>query len=286
MAYHSILNREMSYYNPDSFNETMDNHGYSSYPVSNDLPSTYQEVSYLEENYQYPIPESSQGMDIPYSASSMYIPQSTAASPPVYLPQQKPVGPPMYFPQPINATQPIPIQPSVTIPVTTVTVPTSVFPPLLTPQGSPISVFLEDNSHHQKRNRRLGGAGVTAVACAATGGLILLPVIAGVAVNKLVKKSKEKCVYAYANTYIYELRSALAHGLGVPPELLQLKRNGVMLDDCFQLSQYLQYPGKNRIHITMHIKDIPVVGSVCTYEGQYIYPDPLYVDCSNYQFVS
>lgn len=263
----------MSHYYPESFNETMNKHDYSSHTVSNDLPSTYQEVSYIEENYQYPI-ANSQRMDIPYSASSMCLPQSTVAAPPVYLPP------------PSIAVPPIPVQQSVPIPVAAITLPSSVFPPLLTPQGSPISVFLEDNSHHQKRNRRLGGAGVTAVACAATGGLILLPVIAGVAVNKLVKKSKEKCVYAYVNTYVYELRSALAHGLGVPPELLQLKRNGVMLDDCFQLSQYLQYPGKNRIHITMHIKDVPVVGSVCTYEGQYTYPDPLYVDCSNYKFVS
>ena len=162
----------------------------------------------------------------------------------------------------------------------------AVFPPIEQPIGPLISVFLEDNSHHQKRNRRLGGVGVTAVACAATGGLVLLPVLAGVAINKIVKKSKEKCIYAYGNTFIFEIRSALGRGLGIPPELLQLKRNGVMLEDCMQLARYLEYPGKNRIHLTMHIKNTPVVGSVCSYEGQYTYPDPVFVDCSSYQFIS
>lgn len=182
--------------------------------------------------------------------------------------------------QQVNYYQSVPIpqyQPVLVVP--------SVFPPMEQPHGPLVSVYLEDNSHHQKRNRRLGGAGVAAVACAATGGLVLLPVLAGVAVNKLVKKTKEKCIYAYHNTFIYELRSALGRGLGVPPELLQLKRKGVMLDDCTQLSRYMEYPGKNRIHITMHIKDSPVVGSVCSYDGQYPYPDPQFIDCSNYQFI-
>lgn len=192
--------------------------------------------------------------------------------------------------------QPIPVQPSVSSYqqinyYPSVSIPQYqpvpiIFPPIEQPRGPLISVFLEDNSHHQKRNRRLGGAGVTAVACAATGGLVLLPVLAGVAINKIVKKTKEKCIYAYSNTFIYEIRSALGRGLGIPPELLQLKRNGVMLEDCMQLAQYLAYPGKNRIHLTMHIKNAPVVGSVCSFEGQYTYPNPVFVDCSNYQFIT
>lgn len=183
------------------------------------------------------------------------------------------------IPQPIYNQ---PVYPQCSYPIQS----NSVFPMMELPQGPLISIYLEDNSHHQKRNRRLGGIGVTAAACAITGGLVLLPVLAGVGVNKVIKKSKEKCVYAYGNTFIYELRSALAHGLGIPPELLQLKRKGVMLDDCIHLSNYLAYPGKNRIHITMHIKDKPVIGSVCSYEGQYVYPEPRYVDCSSYQFIS
>ena len=161
----------------------------------------------------------------------------------------------------------------------------SVFPPIEQPRGPLISVYVEDNSHHQKRNRQLGGVGVTAAAVALTGGLVLIPVIAGVAVNQIVKKSKEKCIFAYGNTYIYEIRAALANGFNVPPELLQLKRKGVMLEDTVKLHQYIAFPGKNRIHITMHVKDAPVVGSVCSYVGQYTYPAVVYVDSSSFQFI-
>ena len=161
----------------------------------------------------------------------------------------------------------------------------SVFPPIEQPVGPLISVYVEDNSHHQKRNRQLGGVGVTAAAVALTGGLILIPVIAGVAVNQIVKKSKEKCIFAYGNTYIYEIRAALANGFNVPPELLQLKRKGVMLEDTVKLQQYIAFPGKNRIHLTMHVKDAPVVGSVCSYVGQYTYPAVVYVDSSSFQFI-
>ena len=161
----------------------------------------------------------------------------------------------------------------------------SIFPMMEQPFGPIISVYVEDNSHHQKRNRRLVGAGVAAAACAATGGLIVIPALAGFALNKVVKSNREKCVYAYANTFIYELRAALANGLGVPPELLQIKRKGVYFDDCARLSTYLEYPGKQRIHVAIHVKDRPVVGSVCQYEGQYAYPPVQYVDCSSYQFV-
>lgn len=161
----------------------------------------------------------------------------------------------------------------------------SIFPMMEQPFGPIISVYVEDNSHHQKRNRRLVGAGVAAAACAATGGLIVIPALAGFALNKVVKSNKEKCVYAYANTFIYELRAALANGLGVPPELLQIKRKGVYFDDCARLSTYLEYPGKQRIHVAMHVKDHPVIGSVCQYEGQYSYPPVQFVDCSSYQFV-
>lgn len=161
----------------------------------------------------------------------------------------------------------------------------SVFPPIEQPRGPLISVYVEDNSHHQKRNRQLGGVGVTAAAVALTGGLVLIPVIAGVAVNQIVKKSKEKCIFAYGNTYIYEIRAALANGFNVPPELLQLKRKGVMLEDTVKLHQYIAFPGKNRIHITMHVKDAPVIGSVCSYVGQYTYPAVVYVDSSSFQFI-
>ena len=119
--------------------------------------------------------------------------------------------------------QPVPMIPLPAVPL--------VFPLMEAPSGPMISVYVEDNSHHQKRNRRIVGVGVAAAACAATGGLVLIPALAGLAVNKVVKKKREKCVYAYGNTYIYELRAALARGLGVPPELLQLKRKGVFLDD-------------------------------------------------------
>ena len=127
---------------------------------------------------------------------------------------------------------------------------------------------------------------MAALSVVATGGLVILPLAAGLAVNKVVKYAKEKCIYAYANTYVYEIRSALARGLGVPPELLQLKRKGVMLEDCFHIAQYFAHPGKNRIHLTMHVKEHPVAGSVCTYPGQYVYPPPQFVDCSSYKFAS
>ena len=71
----------------------------------------------------------------------------------------------------------------------------------------------------------------------------------------------------------------------MPPELLQLKRKGVMLDDCSYLGTYLEYAGKQRIHIAMHVKDHPVAGSVCQFQGQYEYPSVQYIDCSSYQFV-
>ena len=161
----------------------------------------------------------------------------------------------------------------------------TVFPPIESPMGPLISVYIEDNSHHQKRNRRIGGIGVTAAASVLTGGLIVLPVLAGVAVNKIAKSSSEKCIFAYRNTFIYELRAALARGFGVPPEYLQLKRKGVFLDDRMQLVHYLSFPGKQRIHLTTHIKDQPVVGSVCTYPRQYEYPPVQFVDCSSFKFV-
>lgn len=126
---------------------------------------------------------------------------------------------------------------------------------------------------------------MAAAACAVTGGLIVLPALAGFAINKVVKKNREKCVYAYGNSYVFELRAALARGLGVPPELLQLKRKGVMLEDCSYLGTYLEYAGKQRIHIAMHVKDHPVAGSVCQFQGQYEYPPVQYIDCSSYQFV-
>lgn len=162
----------------------------------------------------------------------------------------------------------------------------SIFPPVEPPFGPVVTIFLEDNSRHQKRNRRIAGAGVAALSVVATGGLVILPLAAGLAVNKVVKYAKEKCIYAYANTYVYEIRSALARGLGVLPELLQLKRKGVMLEDCFHIAQYFAHPGKNRIHLTMHVKEHPVAGSVCTYPGQYVYPPPQFVDCSSYKFAS
>ena len=173
--------------------------------------------------------------------------------------------------------QPVPMIPLPAVPL--------VFPLMEAPSGPMISVYVEDNSHHQKRNRRIVGVGVAAAACAATGGLVLIPALAGLAVNKVVKKKREKCVYAYGNTYIYELRAALARGLGVPPELLQLKRKGVFLDDLSRVCNYLEFAGKQRIHIAMHVKDRPVPGSVCQYEGQYEYPPVQFVDCSSYQFV-
>lgn len=162
----------------------------------------------------------------------------------------------------------------------------SVFPPIEPPFGPIVTIFIEDNSRHQKRNRRIAGVGVAALSVVASGGLVILPLAAGLAVNKAVKYAKEKCIYAYANTYVYEIRSALARGLGVPPELLQLKRKGVILEDCFHIAQYFARPGKNRIHLAMHVKEHPVAGSVCVYPGQFPYPPPQYVDCSSYQFVS
>ena len=231
------------------------------------------------------------------------IPQ-TQPVPPIPPKPQLPPMPPPPPPQPISHGVPaipvIPVHPPPTFPTIPNELATmntsysadsqfiqqySVFPPIEQPRGPLISVYVEDNSHHQKRNRQLGGAGVTAAAVALTGGLVLIPVIAGVAVNQIVKKSKEKCIFAYGNTYIYEIRAALANGFNVPPELLQLKRRGVMLEDTVKLSQYVAFPGKNRIHITMHVKDAPVVGSVCSYVGQYTYPAVVYVDSSSFQFI-
>ena len=205
------------------------------------------------------------------------------------------MGGPMSYPQQTSTTYTdvqestvysTQLQPQATaIPVVPLLTTPSVFPAIQPPQGPLISVFIEDNSHHQKRNRRVVGVGVAAAACAVPGGLIVLPALAGFAINKVVKKNREKCVYAYGNSYVFELRAALARGLGVPPELLQLKRKGVMLEDCSYLGTYLEYAGKQRIHIAMHVKDHPVAGSVCQFQGQYEYPPVQYIDCSSYQFV-
>ena len=260
------------------------------------LNNSNQDVSSSQERTVITTEESSfistQSMQVP--PVEVIQPPSVVVPPPVLVPPPQvapPPPPPQVMPPPIPVvlSPPQPMPPPRMLPpqksTTTFTIVSSVFPPIEEPIGPLISVYVEDNSHHQKRNRQLGGVGVTAAGVVLTGGLVILPVLAGVAVNQIVKKTKEKCVYAYGNTYIYELRAALANGLGVPPELLQLKRKGVMMEDTVKLEHYLSYPGKARIHITMHVKDSPVVGSVCSIVGQYTYPTALYVDCSSYQFI-
>ena len=237
-------------------------------------------------NVNIPQPQSS-GENYAIPAYAYYnMPEESSASYTTNVEEESYVSSQPIYPVPFLPNPPAyPMPPPPPAPVLQLPPPPSVFPPIEQPFGPMISIYLEDNSRHQKRNRRIAGVGVAALSVVATGGLVILPLAAGLAVNKAVKYAKEKCIYAYANTYVYEIRAALAQGLGVPPELLQLKRKGVMLEDVFHISQYFAHPGKNRIHLTMHVKEHPVAGSICTYPGQYIYPPPQYVDCSSYQFV-
>ena len=134
----------------------------------------------------------------------------------------------------------------------------SPFPLYQAPKGNPVEVRVEVKDEKVKDRNTLIGVGVGAAAMLVTGGLAL-PLIAGTVIYNVLKKEGYAKYSAYKNTYVYELRAAIAKDLNVRPEFLLLSRKGVSFDDNEMLQRYMAKP--NHITIQVTVLNVPAVGS-------------------------
>lgn len=134
----------------------------------------------------------------------------------------------------------------------------SPFPLYQAPKGDPVEVRVEVKDDKVKDRNTLIGVGVGAAAMLVTGGLAL-PIIAGTVMYNVLKKDGYAKYSAYKNTYVYELRAAIAKDLNVRPEFLLMSRKGVSFDDNEMLQRYMARP--NRVTIQVAVLNVPAVGS-------------------------
>ena len=121
-----------------------------------------------------------------------------------------------------------------------------------------MEVRVEVKDDKVKDRNTLIGVGVGAAAMLVTGGLAL-PIIAGTVMYNVLKKDGYAKYSAYKNTYVYELRAAIAKDLNVRPEFLLMSRKGVSFDDNEMLQRYMARP--NRVTIQVAVLNVPAVGS-------------------------
>ena len=134
----------------------------------------------------------------------------------------------------------------------------SPFPLYQAPKGNPVEVKVEMKKEDVKQRNTAIGLGVGAGAMVLTGGLAL-PVVAGVVAYNLLKNDSCAKYRAYLNTYVYELRAAIARDLNVRPEFVLLNRNNVSLDDNEMIQKYMS--ALDGVKFTASILNVPVVGS-------------------------
>ena len=151
---------------------------------------------------------------------------------------------------------------------------TSPYPLPQQPKGDPIKVLVEYNKQENKEKSALIGVGVGAAALLFTGGLAL-PIIAGAITYSAIKDNNKARYAAYLNSYVYELRSAIAADLEIKPELILLQRKGVIFDDNEQLQKYIKNKKKFTVEVT--ISDTPVAGSNYYVPNGSVYPTPVTV---------
>lgn len=206
-------------------------------------------------------------------------PDNSSVTPafPVYTPGVAPV----YVPQPIPVAAPgqsgeqilqAP-DPQFFAPVMTPNV-NSPYPLPQQPKGDTLTVLVEYNKHENKEKSAMIGVGVGAAAMLFTGGLAL-PLIAGAITYNAIKDNNKARYAAYPNSYVYELRSAVAADLDVKPELVLLQRKGVIFDDNEQLQKYIK--NKKKFTVEISILETPVAGSNYYAPNGSIYPAPVTV---------
>lgn len=216
--------------------------------------------------YPQPMPN---GQQSPAAAQQSPVPQQQDASSVYAIPGGQPATPT----QPVTPTQPMtPNQNMVApsgkdvllapdqsyYPVNPINNGVSPFPLYQAPKGDPVEVRVEVKDDKVKDRNTLIGVGVGAAAMLVTGGLAL-PIIAGTVMYNVLKKDGYAKYSAYKNTYVYELRAAIAKDLNVRPEFLLMSRKGVSFDDNEMLQRYMARP--NRVTIQVAVLNVPAVGS-------------------------
>lgn len=151
----------------------------------------------------------------------------------------------------------------------------SPYPMAQQPKGKPIKVLVDYNQKENKQKSTLAGVGIGVAASIVTGGL-LLPVIAGAVAYNLIKDSSKKQFVAYPNSYVYELRAAIAADLNIKPELILLERKDMIMDDNEQLQKYIK-KDKDKASVNVSIQQTPVAGSNYYAPNGCIYPAPVTV---------
>lgn len=145
----------------------------------------------------------------------------------------------------------------------------SPFPLYQAPKGNPVEVKVEVKNEATKQRNTMIGLGVGAGAMLLTGGLAL-PVVAGVVAYNLLKDDGCARYSAYKNTYVYELRAAIARDLNIRPEFILLMRKKVAMDDNEIVQKYMSKPDKMKI--TVSILNVPAVGSNYHLTNGGVYP--------------
>lgn len=216
--------------------------------------------------YPQPMPN---GQQSPAAAQQSPVPQQQDASSVYAIPGGQPATPT----QPVTPMQPMtPNQNMVApsgkdvllapdqsyYPVNPINNGVSPFPLYQAPKGDPVEVRVEVKDDKVKDRNTLIGVGVGAAAMLVTGGLAL-PIIAGTVMYNVLKKDGYAKYSAYKNTYVYELRAAIAKDLNVRPEFLLMSRKGVSFDDNEMLQRYMARP--NRVTIQVAVLNVPAVGS-------------------------
>ena len=146
----------------------------------------------------------------------------------------------------------------------------SAYPTIQQPKGSPIIINLDTNNEDVETQNALLGIGIGTVAAIASGGL-LLPVIAGVVGYNLIKKERQSKFSVYPNTYVWELRSAIAELLKVNPELVLMKRKDMIMDDNEMIKKYVK-GSKSKATVKISIQNTPVAGSNYYSPNGAVYP--------------
>ena len=222
--------------------------------------------------YPQPMPN---GQQSPAAAQQSPVPQQQDASSVYAIPGGQPATP-----QPVTPTQPMAPNQNMVAPNQNMVAPSgkdvllapdqsyypvnpinngvSPFPLYQAPKGDPVEVRVEVKDDKVKDRNTLIGVGVGAAAMLVTGGLAL-PIIAGTVIYNVLKKDGYAKYSAYKNTYVYELRAAIAKDLNVRPEFLLMSRKGVSFDDNEMLQRYMARP--NRVTIQVAVLNVPAVGS-------------------------
>ena len=151
----------------------------------------------------------------------------------------------------------------------------SPYPMAQQPKGKPIKILVDYNKKQNKEKSTLAGVGIGIAASIVTGG-ILLPVVAGAVAYNLIKDSSKKPFIAYPNTYVYELRAAIAADLNIKPELVLLERKDMIMDDNEQLQKYIK-KDKEKATVNASIQQTPVAGSNYYAPNGCVYPAPVTV---------